>query len=494
MSSSTKKIASSTAIYGIGTMLRGVSSFILLPLYTTYLAVADYGLIELLNIVLDLAVLLLGSRVAVGVFKFYSDAPDSKSKARVIGTAMLLLIAVNLLAIFIIYLFTDTIVQLLGAPDDFGFALRVFSISLLFAACNEIYFSYLRIEDKPAQYVAMNFVKLMLQIFLNILFIVYLEKGFWGIIWGAVISNFVVTIIFTFKLMPRIGFGVSLDQCKHLINFSWPIIVSSIGMYYITFGDRYFIQYYHTIETVGIYALAYKFGFMLFALIWVPFSTYWSANQFEHAKQPGAEVLFGNVFLFANVILIAAASGMIVLAPGFIYVFAQEEYWPAVEVVPWVVAAYVLQCWTEYVRFGILNAAKTRYIAYATYITVILITGLYYMWIPLEGAVGAAKATLVAFIVRFGIIYYFSQGLFRIAFPWSRLIMLIAYFSGLSIFITVLIPDELWALLLKASVVLFAIILLFFTPILEREHRLYVREAVCKLAGNMLRKISWRFH
>ena len=284
MSSTTKKIVSSTAIYGLGTMLRGISSFILLPLYTTYLTVGDYGLIELLSVVLDLAVLLLGARVAVGVFKFYSDAADSKSKAKVIGTAMLLLIAVNLLAIFIIYLFTDTIVHLLDAPDNFGVALRVFSVSLLFAACNEIYFAYLRIDDKPVQYVAMNFIKLILQIALNIFFIVYLEKGFWGIILGAVISNLVVTIIFTVKLMPRIGFGFGLDQCKNLINFSWPIIVSSIGMYYITFGDRYFIQHYHTIETVGIYALAYKFGFMLFALIWVPFSTYWSANQFDHCE------------------------------------------------------------------------------------------------------------------------------------------------------------------------------------------------------------------
>ena len=490
MSSTTKKIASSTAIYGLGTMLRGVSSFILLPLYTTYLNVADYGLIELLNIVLDLTVLLLGARVAVGVFKFYSDAPDHRSKGRVIGTAMSLLIAVNLLAIFVIYLLTDIIVQLLDAPDNFGMALRVFSVSLLFGACNEIYFAYLRIEDRPLQYVVINFIKLMLQIALNILFIVYLEKGFWGIILSAVISNFVVAVIFTATLLPRIGFGFGLDQCRKLIKFSWPIIVSSIGMYYITFGDRYFIQHYHTIETVGIYALAYKFGFMLFAMIWAPFSTYWSANQFDHAKQPGAETLFGNVFLFANVVLIAAAAGMVVLTPGFLHTFAQKEYWPAIDVVPWIVAAYVLLCWTDYVSFGIFKAAETRYIAYATYVTVVLITGLYFLWIPLEGAIGAAKATLVAFMVRFGIIYYFSQQLFKINFPWPRLIMLIAYFSSLSIFVVIVIPDELWVLPLKACIILFAMILLFFTPIIEKQHRLYARQAVHQLSIDMIKKVS----
>ena len=489
MSGSAKKIASSTAIYGIGTMLRGLSSFVLLPLYTTYLTVADYGLIELISIVLDLTVLLLGSRVAVGVFKYYSDAPDHRSKGRVIGTAMLLLIIVNLFAIFSIYLLTDTIAHLLDSPDGFGIAIRVFSVYFLFAACNEIYFAYLRIDDKPIQYVAMNFFKLILQIALNILFIVYLEKGYWGVILGAVISNFVVTVVFTFKLMPRIGFGVSKEQCKNLINFSWPIIVSSIGMYYITFGDRYFIQHYHTIETVGIYALAYKFGFMLFALVWAPFSTYWSANAFDYAKQSGAETLFGNVFLFANVVLIAATAGVVVLTPGFIYIFAQKEYWPAIDVVPWIVVAYVLQCWTEYVRFGILNAAKTKYIAYATYITVFLITLLYYLWIPAEGAVGAAKATLAAFFVRFCIIYYFSQQLFRIDFPWSRIILLVIYFATLSFVLMTVMPNELWALPLKSCIILFAMLLLLFTPIIEKQHRLYARQAAGRLIKGLF-KIS----
>jgi O-antigen/teichoic acid export membrane protein len=123
-------------------------------------------------------------------------------------------------------------------------------------------------------------------------------------------------------------------------------------------------------------------------------------------------------------------------------------------------------------------------------VTVIVITGLYFVWIPLEGAMGAAKATLVAFIVRFGIIYYFSQQLFRINYPWPRLIMLIVYFSGLSLFVVTLMPDELWVLPLKACIILFAMIVLFFTPIIEKEHRIYARQTVHKLIGDMFNKVS----
>jgi len=490
MSDAAEKIISRTVIYGIGSMLRGLASFILLPLYTTYLTTADYGLVELLNIVLDLAVLLLGSRVAVGIFKFYSDAPDAYEKSKVIGSALFLLLIANLLAISILFVSAEALTGVLDAPEGFDFALRIFSLSLIFAAFNEIYFAYLRVEDLPVHYVGMNFFKLLLQVALNIFFIVYMEMGYWGIILGAVLSNLVITIVFSLWLLPRIGFRIGRKHCTNLISFSLPIIISSVGMYYITFGDRYFIKYYHTIETVGVYALAYKFGFILFALVWAPFSTYWSAQSFDYAKQPGAEKLFGNVFFFANVILITAATGMIVLTPDFIHLVAQPGYWGAIDVVPWIVSAYVLQCWTEYIRFGILQSGKTYYLAYATYATVFLITVLYLYWIPSEGGVGAAKATLVAFIVRFAIIYYFSQRLFPIAIPWRRLFYLIMYFIFLSLWIEVIIPAGNWALPLKGSLVVMGLFILMFTPIISKEHRMAFRVLINKKSNSLIRKIS----
>jgi len=452
-------------------MLRGLASFILLPLYTTYLTTADYGLVELISIVIDLTTILLGSRVAVGIFKYYSDAGSATEKSRVIGSALFLLLMVNVVSIVILFLSAEGLARLLQAPEDFARALRVFSIALLFGAVNEIFFSYLRIKDRPVQYVLVNLFKLLMQLTLNIIFIVYMEAGYWGIILGAVLSNAALTILFTLWLMPEIGFRIGRAQCRDLVSFSLPIIISSVGMYYITFGDRYFLKYFQDIDAVGVYALAYKFGFMLFALVWAPFSTYWNARQFDYAKQQGAGKLFGNVFFFANAILLAAAAGIIVLTPHFIRLFAQPGYWEAISVIPWIVAAYVVQCWIEYIRFGILQAAKTRYIAYATFITVFFITLFYLYWIPIEGPVGAAKATLAAFVIRFVFIYYFSQRLFPIQIPWYRLLFMVAYFAGICLLLNMLVIGDAWAFLVKGAIVVLGLVGLLFIPIVSREHR-----------------------
>lgn len=484
----TRRIVSHTAIYGFGQALRGLASFIMLPIYTRYLAPADYGVVELLTVIIDLTALLIGARVAVGIFKYYSDAEDPKSKRQVLATALLLLVLANAVGVLALWLGSGVIATMLSGPEGFEMALRAFAFTLVLGAINEVFFAYLRVLDRPVSYVTTNVLKLVLQLGLNILFIVYMDLGYWGIIWAALLSNLALTIGFGLWMGPMVGVSVSRDYARKLVGYSLPIILASLGMYYITFGDRYFLKYFQGLEAVGVYALAYKFGFLLFSLIWGPFSTYWSAKQFDHAREPGAPRLFGQVFFYANLPLLVAAAGIIVTVPPFIRLIAAPGYWPAIEVVPWIVIAYVLQCWTEYVRFGILQSGRTGHIAWGTLITAVLITFLYWFWIPAEGAVGAAKATLVAFAARFIYTLVIAQRLFFIDIPWARILGLALYLA-LVCFVLQYWDISGWlALIGKGGVVVAASAVALLTPLIEEEHRARVMHAVRGMVGRIGRQ------
>src|SRR6476619_3608191 len=146
--SQAKQIVQKSSIYAVGNMLRGLASFIMLPVYTRYLMPRDYGVIELISVALDLTLLLLGARVAVGIFKFYSDAETEIDKNKVIATALALMGGVHLLAVLVIAVLNKPISVLLDAAPDFGIALAVYSLSAVFAAINEVFFSYLKILDR----------------------------------------------------------------------------------------------------------------------------------------------------------------------------------------------------------------------------------------------------------------------------------------------------------------------------------------------------------
>lgn len=469
--SQAKQIVQKSSTYALGNILRGLASFIMLPVYTRYLAPADYGVIELISVALDLTLLLLGARVAVGIFKYYSDAESPSEKNKVIATALALMLGVHLLAVAVIAVFNRPISLMLDAAPDFGTALAVYSLSAVFAAANEVFFSYLKILDRAFTYVAVNMLKLVLQLGLNIWLIVYLDMTYWGIIWSAVISSLVLTAIFSVWFLPTTGFNVSKYYAKKLVQFSAPIILASLAMYYIMFSSRYYLQYFDDVNAVGIYALANKFGMIIFSLVAAPFSEYWSARQFDMAKTPDSHKLFGQVFFYLALIMLGAATGLLALIKDFIHLSATQPYWPALPLVPWLVGSYVLQAWGDYFRFGCFYKAQNRYITYASIATVVIVTILYLYWIPQQGALGAAKAMFFASLVRFATIYFFGQKLFHISVPWPRIAGCVGYFL-LVLYLTNLIPiSGTSAMIVKAITVGIACILIFITPLIDPEHR-----------------------
>ena len=83
MSGKTKSLGKQSAIYGAGIVLGKLASFIMLPVYTRYLTPADYGVLELLSMTIDVIGMIAGIGIGSAVFKFYADEADEAGKREV---------------------------------------------------------------------------------------------------------------------------------------------------------------------------------------------------------------------------------------------------------------------------------------------------------------------------------------------------------------------------------------------------------------------------
>ncbi|MBV8729597.1 MAG: lipopolysaccharide biosynthesis protein, partial [Acidobacteriia bacterium] len=78
-----------TSTYSIATIAGRAISVLLLPIYTRFLTPADYGVMELLDITVNLVSLLLGARMGQAIFYFYFAASTKEEKDKCISTAFL---------------------------------------------------------------------------------------------------------------------------------------------------------------------------------------------------------------------------------------------------------------------------------------------------------------------------------------------------------------------------------------------------------------------
>lgn len=75
-------LVSHSIIYAAGNITRQLVGFIMLPIYTSYLSPADYGVIGLLTFAVSLTGILFGAQLVQAVPKYYYDQKTKKRQKR----------------------------------------------------------------------------------------------------------------------------------------------------------------------------------------------------------------------------------------------------------------------------------------------------------------------------------------------------------------------------------------------------------------------------
>jgi O-antigen/teichoic acid export membrane protein len=467
----TKHAINRTAIYGASTILRSATSLVLLPIYTRYLTPTDYGTIELITLIVDIVAILIGARVTVGVFRFFNMADTEQERRDIVGSALSLVIVVNTLGVLLIICLDNTVASLLLGDSSYSRLIFLFSFNILFSALTSLCMSFLRAQDRAIEFFIYSVFKLISQVCLNLYFVVHLKLGVIGVIYAALLSGGLITGLLLITTLLRFGFSIKLSVIKKFVRFSIPLILSSIGMFFITYGDRYFLRVHHGLEDVGIYSLGYKFGFIFFSLCWAPFAMFWSVKQFELGKKEPNNPVFARVFKFVSIFLIGAALTIALYSQEIIIIMTDESFWPAANIAPIVTLAYLLLAWTDFTRFGLLFKDQTRYLAIGTLIGVIIIGAGYSFLIPVYGGIGAAWATVIGLGVRLIYINRKSQSYYDMGLAWSPILGLLASAIVLYLAATTLDTNLIDTLLIKACMIIGAAILIFFSPIITKQER-----------------------
>lgn len=458
---STSKILSHGSIYLCGNILRRVVSFVMLPIYTRYLTPADYGTIELLSMVIDFVAILFGLRIGEAVFRFYYQYDDAKDRGEVIFTSIALVGLLNAVGVLILLVASGPIARIVLGSADLARLLGLFSFTLIFQSVTETTFTFIRAQQRPWLFVSFSTMKLVVQLSLNIYFVVGLRMAAEGVILSSLVSSLAITIPMLWYTLSKTGISFSLEKARSMTSFSLPLVLNSLISFYITFGDRYFLRVLGGgLDEVGVYALGYRFGFLLSFLVGDPFFSIWNSEKYITAKRPDARERFRNVFLLLSAAMVLVMVGISIFVQDVLRIMADSDFWGAGLIVPIVLLAYAFNNWLGFTNLGLFLYGKTGDIALGTAISAGVITVGYVLLIPLLGGVGAALATAIAYGTRMVWTERRAERLYPMAVPWPRAIAMLGL-GALAWAISLLVPGPIWL-----SIAVKTLIILAFTAAL----------------------------
>lgn len=484
-----RRTLSQSAVYGFGTVLANAAGIIMLPIYTRYLTPSDYGLLEYLQMIIDVVSIIFGARIFSGVFRVYFDQENEQHRRATICTALLSDLALHTIGAAVLIAFAGPIASSVMRDENFADYLVIFSLGLVTMAMTTVPMIYLRALERPWSFIFVSLTKLLMQIGLNIYFVVELGLGPRGVIYSTLITGTVVGGGLCVWALRRTGWTPSKMIAERLLRFGIPFAIAGIGTFYTTFGDRFFINHFWGLAEVGLYALGYRFAFALGYLVFGTFNQAWAAQAYHVYREPDGVDTFRRVFVLLSTMLVVVGTALSVLAEDFLRVMADPSFLGAAAIVPILVAAIIVRGLGEFCGFGIRYAEKTKYALHASLMSVVVMTGGYLVLIPPLGGLGAAIATLAGAAVEASWSVRMSERLVPISFPWGRASL--AALLGIACYVLaeVVAPRDLvLSIMARCTVLLVFMLVVYFSPVVGREERRAINSMVMATVSRLRRR------
>lgn len=416
-----KRLFKHTSIYGLGDIVGRSMAFVLIPLYTHYLSRAEYGVMALAYVFIGFVNVLYIMGLNTAFLRFFVAEKQREGRKTIFSTTVLFLACTSLLGSLCLWFASPTVASFLFRSSDYAFYVRLMALILFIDTLAQFPLLVLRALERSKLYAAVTVARFALTVGLNLYFVLFLRKG----VEGVLVSNFLASLFVFSALLPLsvsyLRRAFSLTLMKNLLNFGLPLIPAVLCVLIIDLSDRYILEHFSGLEQVGVYSLGYRLGMIMtlfvsaFRFAWPPF--FLSVAEQEEAKEIYARVL--TYFLLAGSVLFL---GVTLYLKVVLRLFVGSQYWGASPIVPVVLLSYLF--YGLYVNFivCVYITKKTKPIPYITGLAAAVNIGLNLLFIPRFGMMGAAVATLLAYISMATALFVVSRRMYLIQYETQRIL------------------------------------------------------------------------
>lgn len=389
----TSRLIKNTGIIAMGGMATKLVQFLLLPLYTSVLSTADYGIVDYINTIALFCVPAVSLLMDEALFRFLIDCGSDEDRTRIVSSSCAVL-----LFGCITFSVAMCVIWLVIQPLNTAWIIGLIVSSCLLQMASAV----LRGFGDTVSYAVMNFIASLTSIILNVLFIAVFRWGVAGMLSATVIAQGCVSVIFLIKkkLWDYIDFSVVHRQdIKVLLSYSIPLIPNKVSWTIMNMLDRLIIMNTLGASQAGVYAVSYKFPSVM-DQVYGFFYQSWKESSARILNSGEDESDFYNkVYRSLRRFMMSVVLGMSALMPIVYGILIKGSFGEGMLYVPILLLATYYSNISGYYG-GIFTAHKnTGIMGTTTVVSAVLCVVLCFILIPTMGLYGASVATLASTFV-----------------------------------------------------------------------------------------------
>jgi len=455
-----RKLVSQTATYGLSSIIGRLLNYLLVPIYTRVFLPEEYGVVTELYAYVAFFAVILTYGLETAYFRFVSNQDlTPKDKATVYSTSLISLFVTSSIFIIITHSFSVEIAGSLGYSENIKYV-EWLAIIIAIDAVSSISFARLRNENKALRFATVRVLNILINISLNLYFILYLKYGIEYIFIANLISS-IITIILLFPQMFDAGLAFSMKLWRKMMVYALPLLFAGLAGITNEVIDRILLKSYildseNPMYEIGLYGAFYKLSIIMTLFI----------QTFRYAAEPfffNQKATKNNKAIYADVmkyfiVVMSVIFLTVTIFYDFFQMFLGPEYhdqrgFTVVSIL--LLANFFLGVYYNLAIWYKLTD-KTIYGAGLSFLGATITITLNIILIPFFGFVGSAWATLACYSIMTTCSYFLSKRFFPINYNLSRIGLY--FISMLSIYLCTYFINMWFNVLL---LLLFVILVLF---------------------------------
>ena len=382
-----------TSILTICNFSSKILVFLLVPLYTSVLTTAEYGIYEIIMSTIQLLVPFLTLNVSEGVLRFLMDKDANVEQVKGIG---LIFVSASIIC-FVTIILVNNYFDLLDTLTLYNLETILYYVAYVF---NQLFIQTAKGEERVKDLGVAGVISTFVSLLMNVLLLVIIPFGLKGFFYAYILGQ----ASSAFYLMRRvhffghISFSIRKDLLADLLKYSLPLIFVTLGWLINNVSDRYVVTWLCGLEQNGIYSVSYKIPTIITTVQNI-FIQAWTISAIKEYENKERNQFYQNIFFKFNGLIVGCCSFLIITTKAFAKFLYSNDFYVAWQYVPFLLVSVVFGAASGFIG-PILSAEKnSKALASSTFLGAIVNLVLNYILISVIGVQGAAVATLLSNIV-----------------------------------------------------------------------------------------------
>lgn len=414
-------LLSDVAVYGISSFLNQLIGFLLLPLYTRFLAPEQQGTLRQVLIITAFFTPLANLGMINAIFRRFNLDKTPEQRREVLSTGLCSVLVTSFSLLTVGLLAAPWLSRLAVGDDSAANLVRLNLVTMAAVSIGMVPFAILRADRRVKTAASINVAKMLVTVCVTIWLVVGLELGVWGVIVGTLTGELImlaVQLVLTSRSFQLIA---NWATWKRLASYGLPMVPHQLQALLMSLLPTFAIGPLLGVDQVGIFDIATKFTAPIMFIVnsvqnaWVPY-------KFQiHAKDQNPAHFFRTAVTYYVAGVLYLWVGVSLWGPEMVWLMADPSYYSAAALIPILGLVPVAQGVYFMMGTGMELSDDTRPFPLVTLAGLITAVVSIFTFVPWLGSVGAAIASINSFIALTLVIFYFSQRRFPISYDWPTL-------------------------------------------------------------------------